>query len=59
MRLLRWLGARLALGEALLGLQQLVDHQQFAQQLVEGLTGGLPVRIADRLDQQRAPRRAL
>jgi hypothetical protein len=39
--------------EALLGLQQPMNHQQLAHQLVQGLAGGLPVRIADRLDQQR------
>jgi hypothetical protein len=41
------------LGEALLGLQQPMHHQQLAHQLLEGLAAGLPVRIAGRLDQQR------
>ena len=41
-------GVRRARGEALLGLQQSVSHQH-AHQPVEGLAGGSPVRIADRL----------
>jgi hypothetical protein len=40
----------LALGEALLGLQQ---HQQHAHQVIERLAGGLPVRIADRSGKER------
>jgi hypothetical protein len=53
LRPLRRVGRRFALGEALLGLQQPVHHQQLAHQVVEGCAGGLPVRVADRLDQQR------
>ena len=30
-----------------------MNHQQLAHQLIQGLAGGLPVRVADRLDQQR------
>ena len=40
--------SRLALGEALLGLQQPMHHQQLAHQVIQGLASGLPVRIADR-----------
>src|SRR5215211_9028779 len=47
------LGDRLARGEALLGLQQPTHHHQLAHQVVQGLAGGLPVRIGDRPDQQR------
>src|SRR5918993_475534 len=45
--------SRRALGEALLGLQQPTNHHQLAHQVVQGLFGSLPVRIGDRLDQQR------
>ena len=45
--------SRLALGEAVLGLQQPTNHQQHAHQVIERLAGGLPVRIGDRPDQQR------
>ena len=44
---------RLTLGEMLLGLQEPMHHDQLAHQVVEGLAGGLPVRIGDRPDQQR------
>jgi hypothetical protein len=43
----------LALGEALLGLQQPMHHQQLAHQVIEGLAGSLPVRIADRPGEER------
>jgi hypothetical protein len=46
--LLRRVGPGLALGEALLGLQQPTKHQQLAHQVIQGLAGGLPVRIGDR-----------
>ena len=35
-------------GEALLGLQQPTHHHQLAHQVIQGLAGGLPVRIGDR-----------
>jgi hypothetical protein len=44
--------SRLVLGEVFFGLQQPVNHQQLAHQVVQGLACGLPVRIADCLDQQ-------
>jgi hypothetical protein len=40
--------SRPALGEALLGLQQPMHHQQLAHQVIQGLAGGSPVRIAQR-----------
>jgi hypothetical protein len=55
---LRRLGRRRALGEALLGLQQPIHHQQLAHQLVEGLTGGLPVRITTALTSSACARPA-
>ena len=45
--------SRRALRETLLGLQQPMQHHQLAHQVVQGLAGGLPVRIGDRPDQQR------
>ena len=45
--------SRLALREAVLGLQEPMQHDQLAHQVVQGLAGGLPVRIGDRPDQQR------
>src|SRR5512132_1991035 len=45
--------SRCALREAVLGLQEPMQHDQLAHQVVEGLAGGLPVRIGDRPDQQR------
>jgi uncharacterized protein YcbX len=51
-----WVGRRLALGEALLGLQQPVHHQQLAHQLIQGLatpTDRAPSR-ATPADQGRA-----
>ena len=52
-QLLHRVGPRLAPGEALLGLQQPTHYQQLARQVVEGLAGGLLVRIGDHPDQQR------
>jgi hypothetical protein len=46
-------GPSLPLGETFLGLQQPVHHQQLAHQVVQGLAGGSPVRIADRPGQER------
>jgi hypothetical protein len=45
--------SRLALGEAFLGLQQPMHHQQLAQQVVQGLAGGSPVRIGHRPGEER------
>jgi hypothetical protein len=43
----------LALVEALLGLQQPMRYQQPAQQVIQGLAGGSPLRIAERPSQER------
>jgi len=53
---LHLVGSSLALGEALLGLQQPMHHQQLAHQIIEGLAGGPPVGIADRPSKERVGR---